>query len=90
MSLQVIHRLYLPYLADEIHHTGWNACSSVFDNPNAARDRLIVPGLLSSRIYAIDVATNPLAPRIDEVCISIFTTERYPIFLNYIIFFKWF
>ena len=26
-NLKVIHRLSMPYAEDEIHHTGWNACS---------------------------------------------------------------
>ena len=64
---KVIHRMHLPYVGDEVHHTGWNACSSCFDNPNRNRNRLIMPGLLSSRIYAVDVATDPKAPRIDDV-----------------------
>ena len=64
---KVIHRMHLPYIGDEVHHTGWNACSSCFDNPNRNRNRLIMPGLLSSRIYAVDVATDPKAPRIDDV-----------------------
>src|SRR5690606_8312469 len=25
---QVIHRLEMPYVGDELHHAGWNACSS--------------------------------------------------------------
>jgi len=54
-------------LADEVHHSGWNACSSCFDKPSSVRNRLILPGLLSSRIYAIDVASDPKAPRIDKV-----------------------
>ena len=66
---KVIHRMHLPYIGDEVHHTGWNACSSCFDNPNRNRNRLIMPGLLSSRIYAVDVATDPKAPRIDDVSI---------------------
>ena len=57
----------MPYLADEVHHSGWNACSSCFDKPSSVRNRLILPGLLSSRIYAIDVASDPKAPRIDKV-----------------------
>lgn len=29
---QIIHRLPMPYLGDELHHFGWNACSSCHDN----------------------------------------------------------
>jgi len=64
---KVISRLHCLYLGDEIHHTGWNACSSCYDKPTVSRSRLIVPGLMSSRIYIIDVATDPRNPRIDTV-----------------------
>ena len=26
-SFQVIHRLPMPYVGDELHHSGWNSCS---------------------------------------------------------------
>ena len=29
---KVIHRLYVPYVGDELHHTGWNACSRYFND----------------------------------------------------------
>ena len=29
---QVIHRLEMPGIGDELHHTGWNACSSCHDD----------------------------------------------------------
>ena len=64
---QVISRLHLPYVGDEIHHTGWNACSSCFDDPSRSRSRLIVPALGSDRIYIVDVKTDPRKPRLDKV-----------------------
>merc|ERR1712184_210392 len=64
---QVISRLHFPYIGDEIHHTGWNACSSCYDDPTRSRSRLIVPGLGSDRIYIVDVKTDPLKPRLDKV-----------------------
>jgi len=64
---QVIHRLELPYLDDEIHHSGWNACSSCYTDPSKSRSRLILPCLESSRVYVVDTATDPRAPRIDKV-----------------------
>jgi len=64
---QVIHRLPMPYLEDELHHTGWNACSSCHDDPSRCRSHLILPSLGSSRIYAVDVRTNARAPRIDKI-----------------------
>lgn len=60
---QVIHRLPMPNLRDELHHSGWNACSSCFDDASKKRNRLILPSLISSRIYVVDVGTDPRAPR---------------------------
>uniref|UniRef100_A0A3P9CNC9 Methanethiol oxidase n=1 Tax=Maylandia zebra TaxID=106582 RepID=A0A3P9CNC9_9CICH len=61
---QVIHRLPMPNLRDELHHSGWNACSSCFDDASKKRNFLILPSLVSSRIYVVDVGTNPRAPKI--------------------------
>lgn len=63
---QVIHRTHLPNKGDEIHHTGWNACSSCND-PSMKRRNLIVPGFASGRIHAIDVDSNPRAPTIARI-----------------------
>jgi len=64
---QVISRLHFPYVGDEIHHTGWNACSSCYDDPKRARNRLIVPALGSDRIYIVDVATDPRNPKLHKI-----------------------
>lgn len=42
---KVIHRLPVPNVGDELHHTGWNSCSSCHGDPSAKRRFLIVPGL---------------------------------------------
>ncbi|MFE3451318.1 selenium-binding protein SBP56-related protein [Nonomuraea sp. NPDC059194] len=48
----------LPYTGDELHHFGWNACSSALcpyaPHPHVERRFLVVPGLRSSRIYILD------------------------------------
>ncbi|WP_327044526.1 selenium-binding family protein [Microbispora sp. NBC_01189] len=48
----------LPHTGDELHHFGWNACSSALcpyaPHPHVERRYLIVPGLRSSRIYVYD------------------------------------
>ncbi|BFZ00921.1 hypothetical protein BsWGS_03961 [Bradybaena similaris] len=64
---KVIHRLIMPYLEDELHHSGWNACSSCHDDPSRSRNRLILPALNSDRIYVIDVGTNPREPRFHKI-----------------------
>jgi len=64
---QVISRLVLPYLGDEVHHTGWNACSSCHDDASRDRSRLIMPALGSDRVYVVDVKTDPRKPKLDKV-----------------------
>lgn len=64
---QVIHRLSVPHTGDELHHSGWNACSSCFGDASKTRNRLIMPSLISSRIYIFDVGTDPRVPRIHKI-----------------------
>ncbi|KAH0511172.1 Selenium-binding protein 1 [Microtus ochrogaster] len=52
---QVIHRLPMPYLKDELHHSGWNTCSSCFGDSTKARTKLMLPSFISSRLYVVDV-----------------------------------
>ena len=54
-------------LGDELHHSGWNACSSCHDDPKRSRNRLVLPSLGSNRIYMVDTETSPRAPRLAEV-----------------------
>ncbi len=63
---QVIHRLPMPKVGDELHHFGWNACSSCHGVAGASRRYLIVPGIRSGRIHVVDVA-DPKAPRMHKV-----------------------
>jgi selenium-binding protein 1 len=61
----------LPYAGDELHHFGWNACSSALcpyaPHPHVERRYLVVPGLRSSRIYILDTRDEPTAPKIVKV-----------------------
>jgi len=63
----VLHRLPMLAKGDEIHHTGWNACSSCHGDSSVRRDRLVINGLASGRIYFVNTAKNPLKPEIDKV-----------------------
>jgi len=63
---KIIHRLYMPHVSDEVHHTGWNACSSCHDDSSKSRNRLIMPCINSDRIYIVDVGTDKNAPRIHK------------------------
>jgi len=60
---EVVHRLEMPHLNDEIHQSGWNSCSSCHGDCSKTRDKLILPALGSSRIYVVDVS-NSRAPKI--------------------------
>ncbi len=61
---QVIHRLPMPNVGDELHHFGWNACASC--HGDRARRYLIIPGLVSGRIHVIDTE-DPRAPKMHKV-----------------------
>jgi selenium-binding protein 1 len=62
---QIIHELAMPNVGDELHHFGWNRCSSACHGPD--RSHLIVPGFRSSRIHIVDVANDPRRPRLEKV-----------------------
>jgi selenium-binding protein 1 len=68
---QMVGRLDLPYVGDELHHFGWNACSSALcpyaPHPHVERRYLVVPGLRSSRIYIVDTKPDPRTPRLVKV-----------------------
>jgi selenium-binding protein 1 len=63
---QVIHRLPMPNLGDELHHFGWNACSSCHADPHQQRKYLIVPGQRSGRIHIVDMS-DARAPQMFKV-----------------------
>jgi methanethiol oxidase len=62
---RVVHETPMTAVGDELHHFGWNRCSSACHGPD--RSHLVVPGFRSSRIYVLDVATDPRRPRIEKV-----------------------
>jgi selenium-binding protein 1 len=68
---QLTHRMEMPFAGDELHHFGWNACSSCLcpysAHPHMERRYLIVPGLRSSRIHVVDTRPDPRTPRITRV-----------------------
>jgi selenium-binding protein 1 len=65
---QVVGRVEMPNVGDELHHFGWNACSSALcpyaPHPHVERRYLIVPGLRSSRIHVVDTKPDPRNPRL--------------------------
>jgi methanethiol oxidase len=62
---RIVHKLEMPNVGDELHHFGWNRCSSACHGPD--RSHLIVPGFRSSRIHVVNVADDPRRPRIEKV-----------------------
>ena len=61
---KVIHRTELGAWGDELHHMGWNACSSCNHDGEMERKYLIIPGIRTSNFYIVDTATNPKAPKL--------------------------
>src|SRR5215208_2101596 len=65
---QVVGRVEMPRVGDELHHFGWNACSSALcpnaPHPHVERRYLIAPGIRSSRLYVIDTQPDPRQPRV--------------------------
>ena len=53
---QIISRTAMPNLDDELHHFGWNACSSCHTDASKTRRFLVVPGFRSGRIHILDTA----------------------------------
>ena len=53
---QVINRCYVPNFGDELHHMGWNTCSSCYSKPGAVRNKLVLPCLKSDTVYIIDTS----------------------------------
>ncbi|MCH7540513.1 MAG: selenium-binding family protein [Proteobacteria bacterium] len=51
---EVVHRTVMPNSGDELHHFGWNICSSCHGDPSKSRRFLVIPGQRSSRIYIVD------------------------------------
>src|SRR6186997_628614 len=62
---QIVHELPMPNAGDELHHFGWNRCSSACHGPD--RSHLIVPGFRSSRFPGVNVADEPRRPTIEKV-----------------------
>ena len=71
----------MPGTGDELHHFGWNACSSALqheghDMHGLARRYLIVPGLRSSRLHVLDTAADPRQPTLTKTVGAAELAER--------------
>ena len=56
----------MPNVGDDLHHFGWNACSSCHGDESKSRRFLVVPGERSGRIHIIDTA-DERSPKLHKV-----------------------
>lgn len=77
---KIVGQVDMPNAGDELHHFGWNACSSALcpyaPHPHVERRYLIVPGLRSSRIHVVDTKPDPKKPKIVKVIEPEVVAER--------------
>jgi selenium-binding protein 1 len=68
---RLINQIDFPNAGNELHHFGWNACSSHLcayaPHPHIERRYLIVPGTHSSRIHVLDTKPDPRKPELVKV-----------------------
>jgi methanethiol oxidase len=68
---QVVGWGELPTAGNELHHFGWNACSSALCHEGhdgvLERRYLVVPGLRSSRTHVLDTKPDPRQPQVVKV-----------------------
>ena len=68
---RLINKVEFPNGGNELHHFGWNACSSHLcgyaANPHIERRYLVAPGTNSSRIHIVDTKPDPRNPRLVKV-----------------------
>ena len=76
----IVGRVNMPTPGDELHHFGWNACSSSLcpnaPHPHLARRFLVVPGIRSSRIHILDTRPNPKQPTLVKTIEAAEVAER--------------
>ncbi|GAB2752488.1 selenium-binding protein SBP56-related protein [Salinifilum aidingensis] len=68
---RVVGRSELPTRGGELHHFGWNACSSALahaghHSDGLQRRYLLLPGLRSSDIHVFDTRPDPRQPRLSR------------------------
>jgi selenium-binding protein 1 len=68
---RLVGQVEFPDGGNELHHFGWNACSSHLcpwaANAHAERRYLLVPGIATSRIHVVDTAPGPRRPELVKV-----------------------
>jgi selenium-binding protein 1 len=68
---RLVGQVDFPDADNELHHFGWNACSShlcpTAPHPHTERRYLVVPGTHSSRIHIVDTLPDPRNPTLVKV-----------------------
>ncbi len=68
---KMVGKVDMPFPGDELHHFGWNACSSHLcpwaPHAHVERRYLVVPGIHSSRIHVLDTQPDPRNPKLVKV-----------------------
>jgi selenium-binding protein 1 len=77
---KIVGNVQVGSVGDELHHFGWNACSSCLcpnaPHPHVERRYLIVPGLRSSNIHILDTKPDPRAPKLIKTIKAAELAER--------------
>lgn len=77
---QFLGGVEMPDAGDELHHFGWNPCSSMLcpnaAHPHVERRYLIAPGLRSSRVHIIDTKPDPAHPKIVKTIEAVKVAKR--------------
>ena len=64
----IVSTAEVPSYGDELHHSGWNACSSALcpyaPHPHTERRYLLLPALRSSNIFVFDTKPDPRKPQL--------------------------
>ncbi len=63
---QIVHRTPMPTIGNELHHFGWQVCSSAC-HTDLNRQFLVVPGFRSTNVHIVDVLSDPRRPEISKV-----------------------
>jgi len=68
---RMVGKVDFPHAGNELHHFGWNACSSHLcpwaSQAHVERRYLVVPGTNSSRIHVVDTQPDPRRPTLHKV-----------------------
>lgn len=77
---RLVGKVDFPDADNELHHFGWNACSSHLcpyaPHAHVERRYLVVPGIHSNRIHIVDTKPDPRNPRLVKVIEPETVTEK--------------